>query len=146
MWTCGTRLRKTNLECTCRRVYTVLFSSMVDERSFYRDVGMRGWTGGSDGTKVMMMELDMPHCDEESCTWDRPAVWALNARVGQLCCALRTVAGAGKGVFIKVSAEAAEVSVVVILFSCSCLVAQAVSTGCINHLSCRQIHLSDCRG
>ena len=47
---------------------------------------MRGWTGGEDGTKVMIFEVDMPHCDtgDEECTWDRPAIWALNARVGQL--------------------------------------------------------------
>lgn len=44
-------------------------------------MGMRGWTGGDDGTKVMMFEVDMPHCGEESCDFDRPAVWALNARV-----------------------------------------------------------------
>lgn len=42
---------------------------------------MRGWTGGADGTKVMIFEVDMPHCEEETCTWDRPAIWALNARV-----------------------------------------------------------------
>lgn len=45
---------------------------------------MRGWTGGEDGTKVIIFEVDMPHCDVEAdsdCTWDRPAVWALNARV-----------------------------------------------------------------
>lgn len=50
---------------------------------FFRDVGMRGWTGGADGTKVMVFEVDMPHCDEETCTWNRPAIWALNAKVRQ---------------------------------------------------------------
>lgn len=48
---------------------------------FFRDVGMRGWTGGEDGTKVMVFEVDMPHCAEENCTWNRPAIWALNAKV-----------------------------------------------------------------
>lgn len=48
---------------------------------FHRDVGMRGWEGGEDGTKVMMFEVDMPHCNEDTCNWDRPAVWALNSRV-----------------------------------------------------------------
>lgn len=48
---------------------------------------MRGWTGGGDGTKVMMFEVDMPHCGEETCNWNRPAVWALNARVS--CVSLR---------------------------------------------------------
>ncbi|CAM9665667.1 unnamed protein product [Pylaiella littoralis] len=52
-----------------------------EQCGFFRDVGMRGWTGGEDGTKVMMFELDMPHCEEEDCKWNRPAVWALNARV-----------------------------------------------------------------
>lgn len=54
--------------------------------SFYRGVGMRGWVGGEDGTKVMVFEVDMPHCDVEGdsdCTWDRPAIWALNARVSR---------------------------------------------------------------
>eukprot|EP00752_Nemacystus_decipiens_P008859 g7905.t1 len=51
-----------------------------EQCGFYRDVGMRGWTGGDDGTKVMLFEVDMPHCGE-SCNWNRPAVWALNARV-----------------------------------------------------------------
>ncbi|CAM9623568.1 unnamed protein product, partial [Scytosiphon promiscuus] len=65
---------------------------------FYRDVGMRGWAGGSDGTKVMMMELDMPHCDKATCTWDRPAVWALNAKVlrtAQYGCNCRGMGGNG---------------------------------------------------
>ncbi|CAM9809445.1 unnamed protein product, partial [Ascophyllum nodosum] len=48
---------------------------------FYRDVGMRGWQGGEDGTKVIIFEVDMPHCEENACAWNRPAVWALNARV-----------------------------------------------------------------
>lgn len=62
-------------------------------RRFYRDVGMRGWTGGADGTKVMMFELDMPHCGQATCNWDRPAVWALNARVSEVQpgCELRHV-------------------------------------------------------
>lgn len=53
-------------------------------RRFYRDMGMRGWSGGSDGTKVMVFEVDMPHCEEETCTWNRPAVWALNAKVSDV--------------------------------------------------------------
>ncbi|CAM9096280.1 unnamed protein product, partial [Hapterophycus canaliculatus] len=51
---------------------------------FYRDTGMEGWKGGDDGTKVMVFEVDMPHCGTEGfteCTWDRPAVWALNSKV-----------------------------------------------------------------
>lgn len=48
---------------------------------FYRDVGMRGWTGGADGTKTIVFEIDMPHCSRDKCTYDRPAVWALNAQV-----------------------------------------------------------------
>lgn len=51
---------------------------------YYRDTGMQGWAGGSDGTKVMVFEVDMPHCGESGfseCTHNRPAVWALNAKV-----------------------------------------------------------------
>lgn len=50
---------------------------------FYRDVGMRGWTGGLDGTKMLVFEADMPRCTSEACSYDRPAVWALNAQVLQ---------------------------------------------------------------
>ncbi|CAM9986296.1 unnamed protein product, partial [Ectocarpus sp. 13 AM-2016] len=32
-----------------------------EQCGFYRQTGMRGWTGGKDGTKVMIFELDMPH-------------------------------------------------------------------------------------
>ena len=72
----------------CSRVFSFFFltdqinvHTYIHTCRFYRDVGMRGWTGGDDGTKVMMFEADMPHCTEASCNWDRPAVWALNARV-----------------------------------------------------------------
>ena len=44
---------------------------------------MRGWQGGEDGTKVIIFEVDMPHCEENACAWNRPAVWALNARVSR---------------------------------------------------------------
>lgn len=46
---------------------------------------MDGWSGGLDGSKVMVFEVDMPHCGTEGfddCTWNRPAVWALNSKVG----------------------------------------------------------------
>lgn len=52
--------------------------------SFFRDTGMEGWKGGDDGTKVMVFEVDMPHCGTDGfteCIWDRPAVWALNSKV-----------------------------------------------------------------
>lgn len=45
---------------------------------------MKGWSGGSDGTKVMVFEVDMPHCGSEGfddCEHNRPAVWALNGKV-----------------------------------------------------------------
>ena len=48
---------------------------------------MKGWSGGSDGTKVMVFEVDMPHCGSEGfddCVHNRPAVWALNGKV-RLC-------------------------------------------------------------
>lgn len=48
---------------------------------------MEGWKGGEDGSKVMVFEVDMPHCGSDGvseCTWDRPAVWALNSKVGQM--------------------------------------------------------------
>ena len=35
--------------------------------SFYRDVGMRGWQGGEDGTKVIIFGVDMPHCEANAC-------------------------------------------------------------------------------
>lgn len=57
---------------------------MAVTRSFYRGTGMEGWKGGDDGTKVMVFQVDMPHCGTEGfkeCTHNRPAVWALNAKV-----------------------------------------------------------------
>ena len=51
---------------------------------FYRGTGMEGWHGGSDGTKVLVFEVDMPHCGTEGfseCDYNRPAVWALNGKV-----------------------------------------------------------------
>lgn len=59
---------------------------------------MEGWKGGADGTKVMVFEVDMPHCGTEGfsvCEENRPAVWALNSKVSpalplisRLCCCL----------------------------------------------------------
>ncbi|CAN0484313.1 unnamed protein product, partial [Ectocarpus sp. 12 AP-2014] len=69
-----------------------------EQCGFYRHTGMRGWTGGKDGTKVMIFELDMPHCEEETCDWNRPAVWALNARIlrtAQYGCNCRGMGGNG---------------------------------------------------
>lgn len=51
---------------------------------FYREEGMVGWAGGDDGSKMFVFEVDMPHCGDgvfEDCTYNRPAVWALNAKV-----------------------------------------------------------------
>lgn len=48
---------------------------------------MEGWKGGSDGTKVMVFEVDMPHCADDGfspCEWNRPAVWALNSKASRL--------------------------------------------------------------
>lgn len=73
---------------------------------------MRGWAGGSDGTKVMMMEMDMPHCKDKSCGWNRPAVWALNARVGGLSYAARRVVDVGRG-----ATDCVEVAEIVLAFS-----------------------------
>lgn len=59
---------------------------------FYRNTGMEGWKGGSDGTKVMVFEVDMPHCGSEGfsqCTHNRPAVWALNSKASDTTCLLR---------------------------------------------------------
>ncbi|CAM9119621.1 unnamed protein product, partial [Ectocarpus fasciculatus] len=68
---------------------------------FYRDTGMEGWSGGLDGSKVMVFEVDMPHCGTEGfddCTWNRPAVWALNSKVvrtAQYGCNCRGAGGNG---------------------------------------------------
>lgn len=54
---------------------------------FYRDTGMEGWKGGADGTKVMVFQVDMPHCGTDgfsTCEWNRPAVWALNSKASHL--------------------------------------------------------------
>lgn len=70
------RLCSRRLKCACTRSIR-----------FYRDTGMEGWTGGADGTKVMVFEVDMPHCGTEGfsdCEWNRPAVWALNSKVSHL--------------------------------------------------------------
>eukprot|EP00752_Nemacystus_decipiens_P009999 g8915.t1 len=75
----------------------------TDEAScgFYRPTGMEGWKGGADGTKVMVFEVDMPHCGTEGfsdCTWNRPAVWALNSKVvrtAQYGCNCRGAGGNG---------------------------------------------------
>ncbi|CAM9199787.1 unnamed protein product [Choristocarpus tenellus] len=70
----------------------------TEDCGFYRDVGLHGWSGGSDGTKVVVFELDMPHCGDagfDSCTHDRPAVWALNAKLTQYGCNCRGVGGNG---------------------------------------------------
>eukprot|EP00904_Undaria_pinnatifida_P006640 jgi/Undpi1/3105/HiC_scaffold_15.g06479.m1 len=68
---------------------------------FYRNTGMEGWKGDGDGTKVMVFEADMPHCDTEGfgqCTYNRPAVWALNDKVlrtAQYGCNCRGMGGNG---------------------------------------------------
>ncbi|CAM9758145.1 unnamed protein product [Pylaiella littoralis] len=73
----------------------------ADETScgFYRNTGMKGWKGGSDGTKVMVFEVDMPHCGDDGfgeCEANRPAVWALNSKASpQYGCNCRGVGGNG---------------------------------------------------
>ncbi len=57
---------------------------------------MEGWKGGADGSKVMVFEVDMPHCGSEGfseCDWDRPSVWALNSKVRQNHTHLYTLPG-----------------------------------------------------
>ena len=54
---------------------------------------MRGWQGGEDGTKVIIFEVDMPHCEENACAWNRPAVWALNAMVSRKTSAFVQIPG-----------------------------------------------------
>lgn len=64
--------------------HRITLENVVLFTRYYRDTGMEGWSGGSDGTKVFVFEVDMPHCGEddfEECTYNRPAVWALNAKV-----------------------------------------------------------------
>lgn len=79
----------------CRRVLTrccgcylcVPVHTRARPFRFYRDTAMEGWKGGADGTKVMVFEVDMPHCGTEGfsdCTWNRPAVWALNSKASHL--------------------------------------------------------------
>ncbi|CAM9655367.1 unnamed protein product [Discosporangium mesarthrocarpum] len=70
---------------------------------YYRGVGMRGWAGGPDGTKMVVFQVDMPHCGEEgfdSCAYDRPAIWALNAKIlrtTQYGCNCRSGSGGNGG-------------------------------------------------
>ncbi|CAM9230570.1 unnamed protein product, partial [Discosporangium mesarthrocarpum] len=72
-----------------------------EDCGFYRNVGLHGWSGGSEGTKAVVFEVDMPNCGElgfEPCAFNRPAVWALNAKVlrtAQYGCNCRAMGGNG---------------------------------------------------